>query len=297
MGFMSNSTAMTIFNVEGAEKFELDALHQHVFSPDIDAEGVRRGWVGLGDPLDFSFPFGEAAFSLRLDTRKPSSAAIKIQLAEALQKEADPDGKVSSKRKKELKEAITAKVTARSEFIPSLIDCLFDAEGGRLLVSAPTVKAAQQALDLFKVSSGIEPEPIMPQINLSAFFDSLCRKGEFLFEGPNNSYHISSFGSASLGRSEQTEEKSLVAVQNNPSAIVSALDEGLTIQKLRLVATLADNPEYQLDFVLDTSLGVSGLRLPKAEKGADKDADFLLKTGMCWTAADLVESLGQADFS
>jgi len=69
------------------------------------------------------------------------------------------------------------------------------------------------------------------------------------------------------------------------------------MQKLWLVATLADNPEYQLDFVLDTFLGVSGLRLLKAEKGADRDADFLLKTGMCWTVADLVESLGQADFS
>ncbi len=71
-------------------------------------------------------------FSFRQDTRKASGAVIRLQLAEAVREEIASGKKVGGKRKKELKEAITAKLTARAEFVPSVIDCLWDAEkGGR----------------------------------------------------------------------------------------------------------------------------------------------------------------------
>ena len=72
-GFMSNSTALMVFMADSA-KFNESSLRQHVFTPNIDADGKRLGWVGLGDPLDTDFSFGLeqgrfAAFSLRVDTK------------------------------------------------------------------------------------------------------------------------------------------------------------------------------------------------------------------------------------
>ena len=139
-GFMSSSTALMVCKTDSPASLGLDALRQHAFTPEIDADGRRFGWVGLGDPLDTD-GFELAAvdgrysgFSFRLDTRKASGAVIRLQLAEAVREERASGKKVGGKRKKELKETITAKLTARAEFVPSVIDCLWDAEKGRLLV-------------------------------------------------------------------------------------------------------------------------------------------------------------------
>jgi len=100
-------------------------------------------------------------------------------------------------------------------------------------------------------------------------------------------------GSASLAATEQTEEKSAVAVQNSLNAVAQALDEGMVIQKLHLVATSSNDPDWQVDFTLDAMLGIAGLRLPKPEKGADEDATFLLNVDTCSIVADLVEELAK----
>lgn len=49
-----------------------------------------------------------------------------------------------------------------------------------------------------------------------------------------------------------------------------------------------------MDFTLDAALAVSGLRLPKAEKGAGEDATFLLNAEICSWVADIVEALASA---
>ena len=92
-GFMSSSTALMICKADSAASLDLDALRQHAFTPEIDADGRRFGWVGLGDPLDtdgFELTSVDArfmGFSFRLDTRKASGAVIRIQLAEAVREE------------------------------------------------------------------------------------------------------------------------------------------------------------------------------------------------------------------
>ena len=88
-------------------------------------------------------------------------------------------------------------------------------------------------------------------------------------------------GSVSLSAFEQVEEKSAVAVQNSLNAVAQALEEGMSIQKLHLVATSASEPDWQVDFTLDAFLTVSGLRFPKAEKGMEEDATFLLNAHIC----------------
>ena len=116
-GFMSSTTAMTICKVNSTVNFTLDALRTHAFTPDIDADGRRLGWVARGDPLDTdgfelaSVDGRYSGFSFRLDTRKASGAVIRFQLAEAVREEIASGKKMDGKRKKELKEAITAKLT------------------------------------------------------------------------------------------------------------------------------------------------------------------------------------------
>ena len=292
-GFMSSSTALMVCKTDSPASLDLDALRQHAFTPEIDADGRRFGWVGLGDPLDTD-GFELAAvdgrysgFSFRLDTRKASGAVIRLQLAEAVREERVSGKKVGGKRKKELKEAITAKLTAKAEFVPSLIDCLWDAEKGRLLVASASAKAIQPVLDLFKTNFGIDAAPITPAGDMPKLFSAILRGEGY----PCLGYTLHAMGSASLAASDQAEEKSAVAVQNSLNAVAQALEEGMAIQKLHLVATSASEPDWQVDFTLDAALAVSGLRLPKAEKGAGEDATFLVNADACSIVADMVEAL------
>lgn len=294
-GFMSSSTAMTICKADTSREFDPNALREHAFTPDIDVDGKRLGWVGLGDLLDTEdFLLASSAqysgFSFRLDVRKPSGAVIRLQLAEKVKEELDAGKKVGGKRKKELKEAITAKVTAKADFVPSLVDCLWDAEKGRLLIASASVKGIQPVLDLFKTSFGIEAAPITPAGDMPKLFSAILRGEGY----PCLGYTLHAMGSASLAASEQADEKSAVAVQNSLNAVAQALDEGMAIQRLHLVATSAADPDWQADFSLDAALAVSGLRLPKAEKGMDEDATFLLNADVCSIVADLVEALASA---
>ncbi len=295
-GFMSSSTAITICKADSAAGLTLDALRAHAFTPDIDADGRRLGWVALGDPLDTD-GFELAAvdgrysgFSFRLDTRKASGAVIRLQLAEAVREERVSGKKVGSNRKKELKEAITAKLTARAEFVPSVIDCIWDAEKGRLLVGSASAKAVQPVLDLFKITFGIDAAPITPAGDMPRLFAAILRGEGYPCEG----YSLHPMGSASLAASEQAEEKAAVAVQNSLNAVAQALEEGMAIQKLHLVATSDADPDRQLEFTLDAGLAVSGLKLPKAEKGAEEDATFLVNADVCTAVADMVETLASA---
>ena len=60
---------------------------------EIDADGKRPGWAGLGDLLDTEGVDLTAAdgrysgFSFRLDMRKASEAVIRLHLAEAVREE------------------------------------------------------------------------------------------------------------------------------------------------------------------------------------------------------------------
>ena len=292
-GFMSSTTAMTICKVNAIVNFTLDALRTHAFTPDIDADGRRLGWVALGDPLDTdgfelaSVDGRYSGFSFRLDTRKASGAVIRFQLAEAVREEIASGKKVGSKRRKELKEAITAKLTARAEFVPSVIDCIWDAEKGRLLVDSTSAKAVQPVLELFKTTFGIDAAPIAPAGDMPRLFATILRGEGYPCEG----YTLHPMGSASLTASEQAEEKSAVAVQNSMNAVAQALEEGMAIRKLHLVATSDADSDRQIEFLLDAGLAVAGLKLPKAEKGAEEEATFVINADACSKVADIIETL------
>ena len=282
-GFLGTTTSFSIFEAPVPSKLDFEAVRAWAFSDAVTPEGTRLGWVGLGNAVDTDFSFGIdhgrfAALSLRVDSRKASGAALKLQLAEAVQEELAQGGNVSNKRKKELREAILAKLISKAEWTPALTDCLWDLEKGRLLVAA-SPKAALPLLERFKSTFGVDAQPYTPNEDLPSFFARLSRENVSV-----NGRELSCAGSATLATPLHVEGKMTVAVQNNENTIASALDEGLIIQKLAMIAEASDGT---LEFSLDTSLTISGLKLPKAEKGADADTDFLLKADVCVMVADL----------
>uniref|UniRef100_UPI00320ABF77 recombination-associated protein RdgC n=1 Tax=uncultured Desulfovibrio sp. TaxID=167968 RepID=UPI00320ABF77 len=231
-GFLGNTTSFSLFEAPVPQRMDFaDAVRALPFSDAVTPEGKRMGWVGLGNAVDTDFSFGIdhgrfVALSLRVDSRKASGAALKLQLAEAVQAELAQGKKVSGKRKKELKEAITAKLISRAEWTPALTDCLWDLENGRLLVAA-SPKAALPLLAQFKATFGVDAQAFAAGAELPSFFARLSREDVAL-----NGWELSCAGSATLATSAQTEDKGAVAVQNCESSIASALNEGLTIQKL-----------------------------------------------------------------
>lgn len=291
-GFMSSTTVMKIFEAQAKEP-DSDKLRKHVFTPTPGPDGKRVGWVGLGDPLDLDFSFGInfgrfLTFSLRIDERKPSSAAIKIRLAEAIKEEAAANGgKVSGKRKKELKEAITATVTSKADFIPSLADCIWDVDAQRLYVSTASESVLAILLELFHKTFGVTPAPISPKADMAEIFAKAFRESISVDGGTE----VSANGcSVTLATPEQQEDKAHVVVVNNQGAVATALEEGLRITKMALLAV---DGEQETTFSLADDLAISGLKLPKGEKGDDADATFLLKAEACAHAAHIVEALSK----
>ena len=279
-GFLGTTTSFSIFEAPVPSKLDFEAVRAWAFSDAVTPEGTRLGWVGLGNAVDTDFSFGIdhgrfAALSLRVDSRKASGAALKLQLAEAVQEELAQSGHISNEREKELREAILAKLISKAEWTPALTDCLWDLEKGRLLVAA-SPKAALPLLERFTSTFGVDAQPYTPNEDLPSFFARLSRENVSV-----NGRELSCAGSATLATPLHVEGKMAVAVQNNENTIASALDEGLIIRKLAMIA------DATLEFSLDTSLTVSGLKLPRAEKGADMDTDFLLKADVCVMVADL----------
>ena len=290
-GFMSSTTAMKVFEVQAKEP-DSDKLRKYAFTTTHGPDGKRVGWVGLGDPLDLDFSFGIdfgrfLAFSLRIDERKPSSAAIKIRLAEAIKEEAAAgDGKISGKRKKELKEAITATVTSKADFIPSLTDCIWDLGAQRLYVSTASESVLAILLELFNKTFGVTPAPVSPKADMAALFARAFRENI-----PVDGTDVSANGySVTLATPEQQENKAHVVVVNNQGAVATALEEGLRITKMALLAV---DGEQELAFALADDLTISGLKLPKGEKGDDTDATFLLKAEACAHVAGVVEAMSK----
>ena len=304
-GFMTTSTAMRIFKAasvsDPATKLEMLAFGDT--SPVPREDGRRVGWVGMGNPLDVDFSLGVdhgqyTAFSLRVDSRKPSGAAIRLRLAEALRDEAaaSQDGKVSAKRKKELKEIITADVTSRAEWLPTLVDCFWDMDAERLLLSTTSEAQIELTLALFSETFGISPEPIAPAGDVSAFFARVFTDGGHELEVDGMPARIEPDGYAvTLAGSEQDEMRAAVSVKNDRETVEKALENGLAIQKMALCLHVHDasesEPTASWPFTLDTALGISGLKPPKRDKDATLEADVLLKAEACFRVARAVEVL------
>lgn len=292
-GFMSSNTAMTICPTEARKPLNIDNLRKGAFNDAIDPEGKRYGWVGLNDMLDtedFSLA-GEdprfSGFSYRLDSRKPASAVVRLQLAEKIRAEQEKGIKIGGKRKKELREEIVDRLTAQAEFVPALTDCLWDSQTGMLYIASTSEKVVERILNHFKGCFSIEAAPLAPEKDMAELFSRIQQGAPLKAFG----HILEPMGSASLLSEPASEEKSAIAVRNSLEAVSEALKQGLAINRISLVAASQDNEERQIFFSVDTSLGISGLRFPKAEKGAGQEAVFLVNADICATVGGIVSEM------
>ena len=309
-GFMTSTTAMRVFKVSGEAGDYSENLESAAFSAQPEAvgpDGKRVGWVGLGDPLDTSFRFGPdierfIALSMRIDERKPSAAAVKMRLAEAIKKEKDAnDGKISRVRKKELKEIVTAKVAAKADFVPTLVDCIWDVPGGTLMLSATADQAVSLTLEIFERTFGVKTELVLPDIDMAAFFRSV-----YLDERPRR-YQLADGVwvdvlpdnyAVTLSSPEGAEEKAIVVAKGDMETGMKALENGLLIRKMGLSLDFyhgeagdESQPGEAVVLTLADDFTVSGLKLPKAERGAEREADFILKAECCVSVAEVIAKI------
>lgn len=312
-GFLSTTTALRIFTINGKPQEPTATLEDAAFRSqpkDPGPDGKIIGFVGLGDPLDTDFAFDTTheqyiALSLRMDERKPSAAAIRMRLAEAIKAEADAnEGKISRNRKKELKERITAELTAKADFVPSLVDILWDTEQGRVLVFSTAENSISLALELFERVFGVHAEPIFPANDMATLFQRIyAGDSTYTLQLDTERWAevISDDYIVLLTTPENAEERASVTARGSQEPGIKALEKGLEIRRMGILANIYEGPDADADptvicqFSLDNALTVTGLKMPKHERGNDKEADFLLKAAHAFTVANLVERLGGVD--
>lgn len=293
-GFLGTNVSMLICQADEPRAISLEALREGAFSGAIDAEGKRFGWTGLGDMLDTDNFFLAncdsrfMAFSYRLDARKAPGSVVRLQLAEAIRAEEQAGKKVGAKRRKELKEEITERLLARSEFAPMLVDCIWDAGKGRLYLGSISEKIVERVLAHFKGCFGMDAVPLAPERDMRGIFSAIQNRNGINIAGIS----LQPMGSASLSSQPGEGEKTAIAVLNSPETVSDALGNGLEINKIGLTAS-ADNGD-QLYFSLDANLAVSGLKLPKAERGAGDEATMLINADICARVGDIVQDLARA---
>lgn len=79
-----------------------------------------------------------------------------------------------------------------------------------------------------------------------------------------------------------------MAGQNRLNAVSQRLRKG-GFQTLQLIATTDAGPGRKMEFALDAELPVTSLKLSKSEKGAKKDATFLMNIDDHATVTDIVK--------
>lgn len=290
-GFLGSNVSLTICKADG-KTFQSESLRKYAFQPDIDAGIVRQGWVGLGEMLDYT-DFLEAdplegfvGFSLRIDVRKPSSAFLRLKIAEAVQEEEEKKGaRISKARRKEIREEITERVTLKADFVPQIIDCVWHLEKDMLYITSASSKIVDSVCEYMKGTFGVIVERYVPK--KSDFLGDILTQ-ENLHVGE---YAIWSRGSGSLQL--ESEEKSVITVLNDGDAVAAALKDGFMPSRLHVAASPDSDTDIELDFTLSADLTIGKLLLPKAEKGADRTAIFLDHAAMCARVGEIVKELGE----
>lgn len=311
-GFFTATTAMRLYTVSGTVQDYAQALDNAAFRAQPTEVAPKEkivGFVGLGDPLDtdFLFPLKHeqyVALSLRIDERKPSMAAVRMRYAEALKKEEEKNaGKVSRERKKELKEEILLQVTAKADFVPTLIDCVLDQETNRLIVATASEPHALLATELFGRVFGVRIEAVQPEEDVSKLFERIFRETDTLVL-PLSNEHVATIHSddysVTLQSEEGAEERATVTARASQEAGLKALEQGLFIKRMGIVAEVRERTQSEDEdpvanclFTLDDGLLVQGLKMPKHERGNEREDDFYLKIGHAFQVAEIVEIMGK----
>lgn len=294
-GFLGSNVSMTICSVEEPHPLTPELLRKGAFTEVIDPEGKRFGWTGMGELLDtdnFFLSIEETrfcGFSYRIDSKKPSSAVIRLQIAEKIRDEEKQNGKIGAKRKKEIREQVIENLTLQCDFAPALIDCIWDMEKNRLYIASTSIKLADRILAHFKASFGMDAVPLVPEKDMSEVFSKIQYAGGAEIDG----IFLEPIGSANLQSSPQSSEKQAIAILNSHDAISQALTCGMNINKIRFLAK-EPGTEEEWCFTVNVDLQASGLQMPKPDKNENGiEGSFLMNAERCARTADLIETLSR----
>ncbi|MCR5813922.1 MAG: recombination-associated protein RdgC [Desulfovibrio sp.] len=316
-GFFSSTMAMSIFRIQGKAENLDQVLETAAFSAQPQNPGPDEkivGFVGLGNALDTDFTFAPEqgqflALSLRVDERKPSQATIKMRLAQALKQEEDSHaGKISRARKKELKEEITAQVKAQSEPVPTLADLVWDQKRGLLLIASTADPLVELACELLSRVFSVEITALPCCPALPKLFEAIYAGDQPMrLSLPEERRAL--LGSydylVTLTTPENAAEKATVTARGSQEPGLKALEEGLKIKRLGILAQLYEQttrdeqePDEECLFLLDDSLKVSQLKMPKLEDKRDhKDREdrFLINAEHAVAVAHVVLALASSE--
>lgn len=199
MAFNSSSVSFSRFKILDQVNDALilsipDKLRLFAFRDIDNSDEIRSfGWVPYEDMLDINWEnstphLGEyLIFSFRLDTRRIAPAVLKKHIQLALRDEMAklPAGKkfLSKNQKKEIMEAVTQKLYARSLPIPSVFNVLWKLTKNEIWLTSTQSKLIDLFVEYFTNSFDLHLEQMVPSTLAENFLDEKrCLEMEKLTE-------------------------------------------------------------------------------------------------------------------
>lgn len=284
MPLLGSTTALSVYTVSAPSAITPEKLAQYAFrSIDELPEERGWGWVNIEDMFDTEWRVSPAemggymCFSLRVDTRKVSSAVLKKHLSDALREEegkAAAEGrKVPRGRKKELKEILLAKLQSQTEPVPSSIDVIVDMDSGQILVSSVSTAQIELFEEYFAASFGLKPERfLIDAADGQKLLASIHESGL----SPSFDGHAWQLEQASQASLMHPETGATVNTKDEPEAVSRALAAGLVFTRLQCRLFRQDDESLEWTFTLGAEGVITGLKTPKVERPDDDSADGAL---------------------
>lgn len=307
MPLLSSTTALAVYTVAGASDVTSGKLAQFAFRSIDDLPEERGwGWVCIEDMFDTEWRTappekGEfMCFSLRVDTRKVASGVLRKHLAEAMATEeakVQTEGrKVSSSRKKELKEVFMSKLLRQAEPVPAAFDVAVNMSTGLILVSSVSTAQLELFEQHFATSFGVKPERwLLDSAEGQKLLATVYEHGlSPTVDG--HTFDLSQAGQATL---IQLESGASVTAKDEPETISKALQTGLVFSRLKLHLARQDDESLEWTLILGSDGAITGLKTPKVEKpdgddgGNASDAVLLEKLYLLGLAVDVIREIAK----
>jgi hypothetical protein len=300
---MNKSTSLTVFQVDNPAAVTAAALKKHGFRENAGEKAVA-GWTSIEDMLDATWErsvpeVGEwLCFALRVDKRSVSAAVLKKHFNELLLKEKSgaDGGKVSRKRKKELKEQAGAQLLSKAMPVPSVTDIALDTRTGRLFVGSVSSGALKLLVERMSSDFGVAVQPFQAHGDAPAIFRRIYDAGEEV-SVDGHSYRLAECGRLTLSGQNGGADKIEVSAKNDRVSADAGLDSGLAITSLKMRMDRDGPEEWLFELRGAETLCFSGLQTPVTEKPKkDKAADAVLleKLYLIEQAVNVVHTLFEA---
>lgn len=149
------------------------AVTRRAFTPLGADDGAQRGgWVAIHDPLvtelgpaDLFFQHW-LAVGFRFDRRAVPAQLLRLERRRLEQERARERGvpRLGAKARREIKIEVEARLVSQALPAPRIVDCVWNLERGRVYLSGGSRTLREAFLDLFRVTFGVHPIPMVPWV-------------------------------------------------------------------------------------------------------------------------------------